>query len=174
VAPLAGEINGWEVKGPCACELEEDKERLILSTPPRTTFSQLMMAGFITADNKGYSVVEIFKQPFCFFPDGTSWRLAHFQEAFKEDFCSVVVPNESHPIMPCWKLLDIAEKIVRTFGKIILKITVRRGAACSSTSSGTEALIHPSSAEHKARDMTLHGDQGYEHIISILKFRTWI
>jgi hypothetical protein len=44
-------------------------------------------------------------------------------EAFKEDVCSEAIPIESYPTTLRRKVLDIAGKIVRTSGKIILKIT---------------------------------------------------
>lgn len=44
-------------------------------------------------------------------------------EAFKEDVCSEVVPMESYPTTIRRKVIDIAAKIVRTSGKIILKVT---------------------------------------------------
>jgi hypothetical protein len=44
-------------------------------------------------------------------------------ECFKEDVCSEVVPIESYPTTLRRKIIDIAAKIVRTSGKIILKLT---------------------------------------------------
>jgi hypothetical protein len=44
-------------------------------------------------------------------------------EAFKEDVCAEAVPIESYPTTLRRRVLDIAGKIVRTSGKIILKIT---------------------------------------------------
>jgi hypothetical protein len=44
-------------------------------------------------------------------------------ETFKEDVCGEVVPIQSYPTTLRRKLIDIAGKIVRTGGKVILKIT---------------------------------------------------
>ena len=44
-------------------------------------------------------------------------------ECFKEDVCSEVVPVESYPTTLRRKIIDLAAKIVRTSGKIILKVT---------------------------------------------------
>lgn len=44
-------------------------------------------------------------------------------ECFKEDVCSEVVPIESYPTTLRRKVIDLAAKIVRTSGKIILKVT---------------------------------------------------
>lgn len=44
-------------------------------------------------------------------------------ESFKEDVCGEVVPIESYPTTLRRKLIDIAGKIVRTGGRLILKIT---------------------------------------------------
>ena len=44
-------------------------------------------------------------------------------ECFKEDVCSQVVPVESYPTTLRRKIIDLAAKIVRTSGKIILKVT---------------------------------------------------
>ncbi len=43
-------------------------------------------------------------------------------ECFKEDVCSDVVPIESYPTTLRRKVIDLAAKIVRTSGKIILKV----------------------------------------------------
>ncbi len=43
-------------------------------------------------------------------------------ETFKEDVCAVVVPLESYPTSLRRKVIDMAAKIVRTSGKIVLKI----------------------------------------------------
>jgi len=43
-------------------------------------------------------------------------------EAYKQDVCSPVIPIESYPTTFRRKLIDIAGKVVRTGGKIILKI----------------------------------------------------
>jgi hypothetical protein len=43
-------------------------------------------------------------------------------ECFKEDVCSDVVPLESYPTTLRRKVIDSAGKIVRTSGKILLKV----------------------------------------------------
>jgi hypothetical protein len=44
-------------------------------------------------------------------------------ECFKEDVCSEVVPIEAYPTTLRRKIFDLAGKIVRTSGKIIIKVT---------------------------------------------------
>ena len=43
-------------------------------------------------------------------------------ECFKEDVCCEVVPLEAYPTTLRRKVIDVAAKIVRTSGKIILKV----------------------------------------------------
>jgi hypothetical protein len=72
-------------------------------------------------------------------------------ECFKEDVCSEVVPIESYPTMLRRKVIDLAAKIVRTSGKIILKVTqAAMGMLCSSIGSGTSQLTRRSLAGPEA------------------------
>ena len=45
-------------------------------------------------------------------------------ETFKEDVCSVVIPVAAYATTVRRKVIDIAAKIVRKAGKIILKVTL--------------------------------------------------
>jgi len=66
--------------------------------------------------------------PFLKFNANAAWYytmlLSYFVfEAFKEDVCSDVIPASSYATTVRRKLVDIAGKIVRHSGKVILKIT---------------------------------------------------
>ena len=78
--------------------------------------------GSMRKNRKGQRVTEIFKQLLCNFVDGTSRHLVHF-DILREDVCSEIIPVVSYAATVRRKLIDIAAKIVRKSGKIILKVT---------------------------------------------------
>ena len=78
--------------------------------------------GSMRKNRKGQRVTEIFKQLLCNFLDGTSGHLVHF-DLLKEDVCSEIIPVVSYATTVRRKLIDIAAKIVKTPGKITIKVT---------------------------------------------------
>ena len=119
-------------------QLKNDYARLLTqrSIPPHSGLSLFVryldaigimstitrLFGSIRKNRKGNGIEEIFKQLLCNFVDGTSRHLVHFDRV-KEDVCSEIVPLAAYATTVRRKLIDIAAKIVKKSGKIILKVT---------------------------------------------------